>query len=259
MSITGQQLRINGLDFNVLVEGDGPKCCSSTGSPTPTRSGAIRSAALVEAGYRVIAPDLRGFGQTAAPPNTIDYGIDRLVSDVIGVLDALDVRTVRLVGHDWGSAICWHTVIRHPDRIARYAALSVGHPNAYEHGGIMQQLKSVLHPLLPAPGALRARGHRGRLVAVASDDALRRRDADLEGRPLAPRTADRRAELLPREPRSDPPQAMAQGHRAGEGDLGRGRRGDRRAPDGRVLTARRRAVAVRARAGRHALVPARSS
>ena len=90
----------------------------------------------------MIAPDLRGFGQTAAPPNTIDYGIDRLVSDVIGVLDALGVRTVRLVGHDWGSAICWHTVIRHPDRIDRYAALSVGHPNAYEHGGIAQHLKS---------------------------------------------------------------------------------------------------------------------
>ena len=57
------------------------------------------------------------------------------MSDVIGVLDALGVRTVRLVGHDWGSAICWHTVIRHPDRIDRYAALAVGHPTRMSTAG----------------------------------------------------------------------------------------------------------------------------
>ena len=64
------------------------------------------------------------------------------MSDLIGILDASRCVKVRLVGHDWGSVICWHTCIRHPDRIDRYVALSVGHPSAYVHGGILQKLKS---------------------------------------------------------------------------------------------------------------------
>lgn len=66
MSITGQQLRINGLDFNVLVDGDGPEVLLIHGFPDSNAVWRNQIPALVEAGYRVIAPDLRGFGQTAA-------------------------------------------------------------------------------------------------------------------------------------------------------------------------------------------------
>ena len=142
MSIKGRTLEIGGLDFNVLVDGEGPDVLLIHGFPDSNAVWRHQIPALVEAGYRVIAPDLRGFGETAAPPNKADYHIDRLVADLIGILDALDVDRVRLVGHDWGSAICWHTLLRHPERIDRYAALSVGHPSVYAHGGLKQKLKS---------------------------------------------------------------------------------------------------------------------
>jgi pimeloyl-ACP methyl ester carboxylesterase len=98
--------------------------------------------ALVKAGYRVIAPDLRGFGESDAPPRTADYKVGLIVSDLIGVLDALGATKVRMVAHDWGSAIAWQLCIEHPDRVDRYAAMSVGHPTAYAHGGLLQKLKS---------------------------------------------------------------------------------------------------------------------
>lgn len=139
---TGRTLKVGGLDFNVLVEGEGPDVLLIHGFPDSHQVWRHQIPALVAAGFRVIAPDLRGFGETTAPPRTADYHIDLLVGDVIGVLDALGVRKVRLVGHDWGSAICWQTCLRHPERIDRYVALSVGHPSAYAHGGLLQKLKS---------------------------------------------------------------------------------------------------------------------
>jgi pimeloyl-ACP methyl ester carboxylesterase len=142
MSIKGRTLDIGGLNFNALVDGEGPDVLLIHGFPDSNSVWRHQIPALVEAGYRVIAPDLRGFGDTAMPPKKADYHIDRLVADLIGILDALDVDKVRLAGHDWGSAICWHTCLRHPDRIDRYAALSVGHPSAYAHGGLKQKLKS---------------------------------------------------------------------------------------------------------------------
>ena len=142
MSLKGQTLHIGNLDFNVLVEGEGPDVLLVHGFPDSNAVWRDQIPALVDAGFRVIAPDLRGFGETTAPPGKVDYGIDLLVGDLIGVLDALGVKSVRLVGHDWGSAICWHTTLRHPDRIDRYVALSVGHPNSYAHGGLLQKLKS---------------------------------------------------------------------------------------------------------------------
>jgi pimeloyl-ACP methyl ester carboxylesterase len=72
---------------------------------------------------------------------------------LIGILDALEVDKVRLVGHDRGSAICCHTCLRHPDRIGRYAAPSVAHPGVYAHGGRKQKLKSYddADPWTPPP------------------------------------------------------------------------------------------------------------
>jgi pimeloyl-ACP methyl ester carboxylesterase len=142
VAFAGTKYRVNGIDMHVVIQGQGPDVLLVHGFPDSSAVWRHQIPALVAAGYRVIAPDLRGFGESTAPPNTADYKIDRLVSDLIGILDVLEVRKVRLVGHDWGSAICWHTCLRHPDRIDRYVALAVGHPSAYAHGGILQTLKS---------------------------------------------------------------------------------------------------------------------
>ncbi len=67
--------------------------------------------------YRVVAPDMRGYGGTDAPARVRDYDMDLLVNDVVELIDALGVDKVHLVGHDWGGAIAWEVAQRHPDRL----------------------------------------------------------------------------------------------------------------------------------------------
>jgi pimeloyl-ACP methyl ester carboxylesterase len=88
----------------------------------------------VAAGYRVIAPDQRGFGLTEAPRETNAYAIENYVADLAALLEALGLKKVLLVGHDWGAAVCWKFCTRHPERVDRYVAVSVGHPTAYAKG-----------------------------------------------------------------------------------------------------------------------------
>ncbi len=152
MSIKGRTIDIGDLSFNVLVDGEGPDVLLVHGFPDSNSVWRHQIPVLVDAGFRVIAPDLRGFGESTAPRETHDYKIDRFVEDLIGILDVLDVPTVRLVGHDWGAAVGWQTCIQHADRIDRYAALAVGHPSAYAHGGVVQKLKAYYILFFQIPG-----------------------------------------------------------------------------------------------------------
>jgi pimeloyl-ACP methyl ester carboxylesterase len=98
--------------------------------------------ALVEAGYRTIAPDLRGFGDSDKPDPVDAYGLLTLAADVIGVLDHLEVQRVHVVGHDWGAVLGWALAAFAPERVATLAALSVGHPRAFREAGWKQREKS---------------------------------------------------------------------------------------------------------------------
>lgn len=83
---------------------------------------------LVEAGLRVIAPDLRGFGDAPKPAEIEDYAIPKVVEDVIGLADSLEIGSFGLVGHDWGAVVAWLLAMQHSERVDRLAALSVGCP-----------------------------------------------------------------------------------------------------------------------------------
>src|SRR5207302_3785886 len=83
------------------------------------------------AGFRAIAPDLRGFGQSDRPEGVEAYRMRRLVQDVVGILEALGVRETTLVGHDWGAALSWSTAAFVPGMVRRLAVLAVGHPKAF--------------------------------------------------------------------------------------------------------------------------------
>jgi pimeloyl-ACP methyl ester carboxylesterase len=87
--------------------------------------------ALVSAGYRVIAPDLRGRGQSDMPPHADDYRMHLLVQDVDAIMRALDVEQAHVIGHDWGAALAWAFAASLPGRVRRLAALAVGHPGAF--------------------------------------------------------------------------------------------------------------------------------
>lgn len=99
---------------------------------------------LVQAGYRVIAPDLKGFGQSDKPQDASLYIMPNLLKDVVGILDQLDVQKVHcVVGHDWGAAVAWQLAGRFPKCFERLVALSVGHnASMFSMGGNRQREKS---------------------------------------------------------------------------------------------------------------------
>jgi pimeloyl-ACP methyl ester carboxylesterase len=87
---------------------------------------------LVEAGYRVIAPDLRGFGHTDMATTVRDYDMfTGAMPDVIAILDALEIQQAHLVGHDFGAALSWLLAAQHSDRFKTLTAMSVGHQRAF--------------------------------------------------------------------------------------------------------------------------------
>jgi pimeloyl-ACP methyl ester carboxylesterase len=111
-----------------------------------------QSQALVDAGYRTIVPDLRGFGRSSKPTEISAYATPAHVGDVVGILDALDIDRAHLVGHDWGAGIAWVTAAFAPDRVASVTALSVGHPSAFASAGWRQRQLSWYMLLFQFPG-----------------------------------------------------------------------------------------------------------
>ncbi|KAK9839491.1 hypothetical protein WJX81_005414 [Elliptochloris bilobata] len=98
---------------------------------------------LVEAGWRVVAPDLRGFGKSSRPREEAAYRLSEMQADVVAILDALGVHEFDLVGHDWGSALAWRMAGALPHRVRRLVAVSVGHPGAaWGAGGSAQRARS---------------------------------------------------------------------------------------------------------------------
>ena len=116
----------NGLSFPVVDTGTGPAVLLLHGFPDSRFLWRNQIEPLVKAGFRVIAPDLRGFGDAPKPPAVQDYRLPVVARDVIGILDALSVRQARVVGHDWGAALAWYLATANADRVERLVALSVG-------------------------------------------------------------------------------------------------------------------------------------
>ena len=154
MNSNRRRIRVNGVELNVVVEGQGPAVLLVHGFPDDHTVWRHQIPALVAAGYRVVALDTRGCGESEMPPRVTDYAIDQLVADLVALLDALGIAKVRLVGHDWGAVQAWYFALRHPERAERYIALSVGHPHAYATGGIAQKLKGYYVLLIQLRGLI---------------------------------------------------------------------------------------------------------
>ncbi|MGR8919539.1 MAG: alpha/beta fold hydrolase [Gammaproteobacteria bacterium] len=133
------RLKLGELNFQVLEEGAGDPVLMLHGFPDSGRLWRHQTAALVAAGYRVIAPDQRGFGETDRPATKADYHIQHSLADAVALLDAFELERVKLVSHDWGAAVGWSLAAFHPERVERHAALSVGHLTALWNAGIAQR------------------------------------------------------------------------------------------------------------------------
>ncbi|MET0524497.1 MAG: alpha/beta fold hydrolase [Nocardioides sp.] len=109
-------------------------------------------AALTDAGYRTIAPDLRGFGASDKPDDVGSYTMLKVVGDLLALLDRHGVRRAHVVGHDWGGAIGSTLTALAPGRVASLACLAVGHPGAFRDAGWDQRARSWYMLLFQFPG-----------------------------------------------------------------------------------------------------------
>lgn len=115
----------NGIRMNVAEEGDGPLVLLCHGFPETSYAWRHQLASLAEAGFRAVAPDMRGYGKTDSPAEIDQYTVFHLVGDVVGLLDSLESETAIIVGNDWGATIAWHAAVMHPERIRGVVALGV--------------------------------------------------------------------------------------------------------------------------------------
>lgn len=126
--MAGHELRTietNGINVRIAEQGEGPLVLLLHGFPESWYSWRHQLPALAAAGFHAVAPDMRGYGGSDAPPNIEDYDILQLTADATGILDALGEQTAVVVGHDWGAMVAWQCALLHRDRFRAVAALSV--------------------------------------------------------------------------------------------------------------------------------------
>ncbi|HXM56025.1 MAG TPA: alpha/beta hydrolase [Candidatus Dormibacteraeota bacterium] len=111
--------------MRVVEEGSGPLVVLCHGFPELSHSWRHQLPALAAAGYRAVAPDMRGYGGTDRPAEIEAYDILHLTGDMLGLLDALGEERAVFVGHDWGAPVVWNLSLRTPERVRGVAALSV--------------------------------------------------------------------------------------------------------------------------------------
>lgn len=115
----------NGVRLAVYESGDGPPVILLHGFPEIAFSWRHQVAALAEAGYRAIAPDQRGYGRSSVPQDVEAYAMEELAADIIGLMDAAEIESAAIVGHDWGALLAWHLALTAPARVERLAILNV--------------------------------------------------------------------------------------------------------------------------------------
>lgn len=121
----------NGIKLHIQTDGpqNGPSVILLHGFPEFWYGWRRQIPALVEAGFRVIVPDQRGYNLSDKPRGVAAYDVDILARDVIGLLDHFGIQKARLVGHDWGAVVAWTVALQHPDRLEKLAILNVPHPD----------------------------------------------------------------------------------------------------------------------------------
>jgi pimeloyl-ACP methyl ester carboxylesterase len=132
MTASQHMVHANGLRFRVMADGPstGELVVLLHGFPEGAESWSRALDAIARANALAIAPDMRGYGLTDAPPNVEDYAMERLVEDVNQLLKVFGRTDAHIAGHDWGAVVGWFFAIAHPEMTKSLTALSVGHPAA---------------------------------------------------------------------------------------------------------------------------------
>ncbi|HYN36494.1 MAG TPA: alpha/beta hydrolase [Actinomycetota bacterium] len=133
---------VNGIDLYVVDEGSGPAVLLLHGFPNTAHLWRNQIPALVAEGYRVIAPDLRGYGRTSILENVDDYSVINVTEDLRSLMDELEIKDAHVVGHDWGAATAWAFASFYAPRVTSLVAISVGHPASFTKASVQQLARS---------------------------------------------------------------------------------------------------------------------
>jgi len=136
--LTHHEAIVNGVRLHYVQAGQGPLIVLLHGFPEFWYGWRLQIPALAAAGYRVIAPDMRGYNLSEKPPTVADYRMEALTSDVAALIRHAGEENAVVVGHDWGGAVAWETAIRLPQVVRRLVVLNAPHPAA-----MLRELRTV--------------------------------------------------------------------------------------------------------------------
>ncbi len=124
-TIVQRTIETNGIHLHIAEQGEGPLVVLCHGFPESWYSWRHQLAALSAAGFRAVAPDMRGYGRSDRPEAIDQYTLFHLVGDMVGLLDAIGAEQAVIAGHDWGAPVAWHAALLRPDRFRAVIGLSV--------------------------------------------------------------------------------------------------------------------------------------
>ena len=120
--------------LHYVEAGEGPLVVLLHGFPEFWFAWRFQIPALAEAGFRVVAPDMRGYNLSSRPPDVSAYDTDHLAGDVADLISERGAERALLAGHDWGAGVAWATTMNHPHVVERLAILNVPHPRRMLQG-----------------------------------------------------------------------------------------------------------------------------
>jgi epoxide hydrolase 4 len=124
----------DGIRLHYVEAGEGPLVLLLHGFPEFWFSWRLQIAPLAAAGFRVVAPDMRGYNLSTRPKVLEAYGVDRLAADIRDLIHELGAESARLVGHDWGGTVAWATAMYHPEVVERLVIMNAAHPRKLNDG-----------------------------------------------------------------------------------------------------------------------------
>lgn len=134
----------NTIKLKVDISGEGTPVLLLHGFPDSKKLWHTITPSLVEKNYRVIAPDMRGFGDSPIPSSKKQYKTDVVITDIIELLKEQKIKApIHIIGHDLGAVLAWCFALAHPELVKSVVAISVGHPKAYARAGWRQKIKGL--------------------------------------------------------------------------------------------------------------------
>jgi epoxide hydrolase 4 len=125
---------VGDVSLHYVEAGDGPLIVLLHGFPEFWFGWRLQIAPLAAAGFRVVAPDLRGYNLSSRPDGVEAYTADRLAEDIVGLIRECGAESALLVGHDWGGTVAWTMAMNNPEVVDRLAILNAAHPRRLQQG-----------------------------------------------------------------------------------------------------------------------------